>query len=211
MLFADLNHTTSQLAHVFDHFTQSHIELEQVLTPTQHLSFIRRWNLLSFKVSEAHHYIGLNNFNQSVFHIRSARHDLAVMRRHVTAAIGRVKYTQSDCYNTASSSWSSSSSSSLYTALQRVFTLMFAPFRVLLLPLLPLSLIIIVVYTVVWTTSLFSSSSSSSSRSSSSSSFISSVSSCVYAFVRRVGVAVGVGDGGYHRQPQQRVMRRKDF
>lgn len=83
ILYSSLNHTLAELQHLLSHFQTPKKELDQVFTAGEHLHFIRRWNVLSFKLERTEHFLSLNNFNQSLYYIRSALHDLGAIHKLV--------------------------------------------------------------------------------------------------------------------------------
>jgi hypothetical protein len=90
VLFHESNSTLSQLSHLLRHFQSFGKEIEQDLQPASHLSISRLSNLLAFKLTQARHFMPLNNFNQSLFYARSAKHDLAAIHSLVHWAMERL-------------------------------------------------------------------------------------------------------------------------
>jgi len=91
VLLSDLNQTMTEVADLLLHFSSFGEEIEQVLSavsrPHEHIAFIRRWNLLKYKLTKAQYFLSLNNFNQSLYYTRSARHDLAALHAIVHSAV----------------------------------------------------------------------------------------------------------------------------
>lgn len=54
--------------------------LEEVLTPDEHLAFLRRLNVLSFKLQRARSYFSLHSFRTAQYYVLSTWHDLKAMR-----------------------------------------------------------------------------------------------------------------------------------
>jgi hypothetical protein len=44
--------------------------MEDVLLPAEHLHFLRRWNVLKFKIRRTSTYLSLLNFNTALFYAR---------------------------------------------------------------------------------------------------------------------------------------------
>lgn len=79
VLLTDFNRTLSELSGLFTQFQTYGKEIEEVLSPEDHLGFVRRWNIFKFKLTKTHHMMSLNQFNQSLFYIRSSQHDIDAM------------------------------------------------------------------------------------------------------------------------------------
>jgi len=65
-------------------------EVEEVFSDSEHLLYLRRWNIFSFKLGKARHYLSLNNFNEALYYVRSCQHDVAAMGKIVKAAQSRM-------------------------------------------------------------------------------------------------------------------------
>ena len=48
-------------------------EIDEVLSPPEHLLFVRRWNVFAFKLERAKHFISVNNHQQALYYMRSVR------------------------------------------------------------------------------------------------------------------------------------------
>ena len=57
-----------------------------VLTPREHLPFLRRLNVLQFKLQRARSYFSLHSFRAAQYYILSTWHDLRAMRAVLRAA-----------------------------------------------------------------------------------------------------------------------------
>ena len=61
-------------------------EVDDVLTPQEHLAFLRRLNLLRYKLDRARAYMSLHNFRVAQHYLLSTWHDLGAMRTTLRAA-----------------------------------------------------------------------------------------------------------------------------
>ena len=74
-LLALLNHTATDVLGLLNTFSEYGVELEEALSFEDYQQFIRRWNLLEFKLSEALSYLSLGEYDNSFFYLRSAEYD----------------------------------------------------------------------------------------------------------------------------------------
>ena len=75
-----------QVSDVLAQFERFGKHMEDVLLPAEHLHFVRRWNVLKFKVRRTSTYLSLLNFNTALFYARSTRHDVRAIRNTVLKA-----------------------------------------------------------------------------------------------------------------------------
>ena len=61
-------------------------EVDDVLTPEEHLPFLRRLNVLSFKLQRVRSYLSLHSFRLAQYYVLSTWHDLRAMRGLLEAA-----------------------------------------------------------------------------------------------------------------------------
>jgi len=69
-----------------DQFSKFGKHIEDVLLPGEHMHFVRRWNVLKFKMSRTGTYLSLLNFNTALFYARSMRHDVKAIQNAVLRA-----------------------------------------------------------------------------------------------------------------------------
>ena len=65
--------------------------VEDVLTAAEHLPFLQRLNLLSFKLQRARSYMSLHGFTLAQYYLLSTSHDLRAMRKALAKAGGTLK------------------------------------------------------------------------------------------------------------------------
>ena len=69
-----------------DHFGEFHKAIDEVLAAEEHLAFLRRLNVLAFKLERAQAYLSLQSFQLAQYYVLSTWHDLRAMRRLLDAA-----------------------------------------------------------------------------------------------------------------------------
>ena len=69
-----------------DYFREFNQQLDDVLTPQEHLPFLRRLNVLSFKLQRARSYLSLQSFKLARYYVLSTWHDLRAMRKVLEGA-----------------------------------------------------------------------------------------------------------------------------
>mmetsp|Transcript_51485 Transcript_51485/g.122599 ORF Transcript_51485/g.122599 Transcript_51485/m.122599 type:complete len:127 (+) Transcript_51485:14-394(+) len=84
----------------FSHFGKN---MEDVLLPGEYVHFVRRWNVLTFKIRRTSTYLSLLNFNTALFYARSLRHDVKAIRNAVLRA-GQFVHTYVGCVHDEESS-----------------------------------------------------------------------------------------------------------
>ncbi|KAL1508265.1 hypothetical protein AB1Y20_004381 [Prymnesium parvum] len=75
-----------EVASLRAYFSEWGKEVDEALSAHDHLLFLRRLNVLSFKLQRARSYLSLHNFNHSAYYIRSTWHDLRAMREILHSA-----------------------------------------------------------------------------------------------------------------------------
>ena len=63
-----------------DYFAEFGKSADDVLTPSEHLPFLRRLNVLAYKLQRARSLLSLHNFDAARHHLLSTEHDLRAMR-----------------------------------------------------------------------------------------------------------------------------------
>jgi hypothetical protein len=86
LVFSALNSSIAQVSDVLEQFSRFGKHMEDVLLPAEHVHFVRRWNVLKFKIRRTSTYLSLLNFNTALFYARSARHDVRSIRNMVLKA-----------------------------------------------------------------------------------------------------------------------------
>jgi hypothetical protein len=71
-------------------------EVGEVLSQSDHLQFVRRWNMFQFKLDNARKFLSLNNFNSSFAFVRSLHYDSTSLHRLIHSA-GQRLYTYLYC------------------------------------------------------------------------------------------------------------------
>jgi hypothetical protein len=61
-------------------------EVSEVLSASDHLQFIRRWNILQFKLQEARKYLSLNKYNNSYRFVSSLHYDVTALHKLIHLA-----------------------------------------------------------------------------------------------------------------------------
>ena len=79
-----------------DYFAEFGKQVDDVLSPSDHLLFLRRLNVLSYKLQRARSYLSLQNFKYAHYYLASTQHDLREMRE-VLASAGRSLSSQLVC------------------------------------------------------------------------------------------------------------------
>jgi len=74
-----------------DYYAEFGLTIEQVLGQEGHLAFLRRLNVLSYKMDRARSYLSLNNFDYSSYQLQSTRHDLLAMRALLANASATIR------------------------------------------------------------------------------------------------------------------------
>jgi hypothetical protein len=67
-------------------FSEFHKSVDEILTASEHLRFLRRLNLLTFKLQRAQSYLSLHSFRNAQHYLLSTWHDLEAMRQVLNAA-----------------------------------------------------------------------------------------------------------------------------
>ena len=75
-----------QVSRVMQQYAKFGKHIEEVLLPGEHTHFVRRWNVLRFKMSRTGTYLSLLNFNTALFYARSMRHDVKAIQNAVLRA-----------------------------------------------------------------------------------------------------------------------------
>ena len=70
-----------ELAQLRDYFADFGRTIDEVLSPTQHLLFLQRLNVLTFKLRRANSYLSLQNFRYAQYYLHSIWHDTSSMRQ----------------------------------------------------------------------------------------------------------------------------------
>ncbi len=86
IIYSDLNDTMTGLHHLLRHFASFELEIQDALDPDEHLIFLRRLNVLSYKLEQSNHFLAVANFQQSILYSRSAISDLKSLHVLVDAA-----------------------------------------------------------------------------------------------------------------------------
>ena len=73
------------LSRRYDEFGKT---VDEVLRPAERLPFLRRLNVLSYKLRRAASYLATHNWRHAQYHLHSTRHDLRAMRAVLDAAEG---------------------------------------------------------------------------------------------------------------------------
>jgi len=60
--------------------------LDEVLNPSEHVKFVRRWNFFLHKLTRATSYLSMHNYGQALYYALSLEHDERGMRRIVDEA-----------------------------------------------------------------------------------------------------------------------------
>jgi hypothetical protein len=91
IIYSEINETISGITDLLHHFHHYGRQMDEVSTPMEHLHLVRRRNILVWKMSRVHHFLSLNSFNQSLYYLRSAAHDVAAIHRMVHMAMERLQ------------------------------------------------------------------------------------------------------------------------
>lgn len=86
VVFSSLNASIAEVARIMAQFDKFGKQMEDVLLPGEHLHFVRRWNVLRFKIRRTSTYLSLLNFNTAQYYARSLRHDVRAIRNAVLRA-----------------------------------------------------------------------------------------------------------------------------
>lgn len=70
LVFSALNASIEQVSDVLEQFSRFGKHMEDVLLPAEHVHFVRRWNVLKFKIRRTSTYLSLLNFNTALFYAR---------------------------------------------------------------------------------------------------------------------------------------------
>lgn len=68
------------------HLQEYDKELEEVLSPSDYLQFLRRWNMLMFKIEEARGFLSLQDYYSSFQFVQSLRYDVTALHKLVHSA-----------------------------------------------------------------------------------------------------------------------------
>ncbi|EKX39432.1 hypothetical protein GUITHDRAFT_114391 [Guillardia theta CCMP2712] len=96
LVFSALNFSIAQVSLTLEQFSKFGKNMEDVLLPSEHVHFVRRWNVLKFKILRTSTYLSLLNFNTALFYARSTRHDVKAIRNTVLHA-GKFVHTYIGC------------------------------------------------------------------------------------------------------------------
>jgi len=86
IVFSSLNASIAQVSSILGQYDKFGKHMEDVLLPGEHIHFVRRWNVLKFKIRRTSTYLSLLNFNTALFYARSLRHDVRAIRNAVLRA-----------------------------------------------------------------------------------------------------------------------------
>lgn len=86
MVYSALNASIAEVSKVMAQYAKFGKHIEEVLLPGEHMHFVRRWNVLKFKMSRTGTYLSLLNFNTALFYARSMRHDVKAIQNAVLRA-----------------------------------------------------------------------------------------------------------------------------
>ena len=82
-IHAQLVDALAEIQELRSYFSGVGLEVDDALRAPDQLLFLRRLNVLSFKLQRARAYLSLHNFRVAQYHALSARHDIAAMRKLV--------------------------------------------------------------------------------------------------------------------------------
>merc|ERR1711871_1600316 len=102
-LYSHIHKMILRLAALVSMFEPYGRELDHVLSPKQHQLFIRRWNVLVYKMHKATEYLSLCNFNHSLYFVLSMQHDVKDME-HIVHTAGAHLHSYMHCFTGQSSS-----------------------------------------------------------------------------------------------------------
>ncbi|KAJ1484220.1 hypothetical protein T484DRAFT_1797743, partial [Baffinella frigidus] len=96
LVYTALNASIAQVSGMMEQFSHFGKNMEDVLLPGEYVHFVRRWNVLTFKIRRTSTYLSLLNFNTALFYARSLRHDVKAIRNAVLRA-GQFVHTYVGC------------------------------------------------------------------------------------------------------------------
>ena len=96
LLYTNLHIALDEVNHLFSHFEEYDKEVSEVLSSSELVQFVRRWNLFQFKVENAKKYLSLNNYNSSLAFIKSLDYDIISLHNLIHSA-GNKLYTYLYC------------------------------------------------------------------------------------------------------------------
>jgi hypothetical protein len=101
VVYSEINETLSELSSLLQHFRGYAKHIDEVATPLEHLHLVRRRNILIWKLERVAHFMSINQWNQSLYYIRSSSHDLHAIHELVHTAVNRLQpsiFCGSVCY-----------------------------------------------------------------------------------------------------------------
>ena len=79
-LYARITEALAEVRQLAAHFSEFGKTIDEVLRPAEHLTFLRRLNLLAYKLQRVRSFLSLQNFRHAQYYVLSTRHDLRAMR-----------------------------------------------------------------------------------------------------------------------------------
>ena len=79
-LYARITEAFAEVRQLAAHFSEFGKTVDEVLRPAEHLTFLRRLNLLAYKLQRVRSFLSLHNFRHAQYYVLSTRHDLRAMR-----------------------------------------------------------------------------------------------------------------------------------
>jgi hypothetical protein len=102
-IYTALNASIAHVGEMMGQFAHFGKRMEDVLLPDEHVHFVRRWNVLMFKIRRTATFLSLLNFNTALFYSRSLRHDVYAIRQAVLRA-GQFVHSYVGCVHDTESS-----------------------------------------------------------------------------------------------------------
>ncbi len=90
-LYARIAEVFAELRRLAAHFGEFGKTVDEVLRPAEHLTFLRRLNVLAFKLQRVRSYLSLHNFRHAQYFVLSTWHDLKAMRQVLEQAGATLK------------------------------------------------------------------------------------------------------------------------
>lgn len=112
LLTSEISQALLSLQKEFSQFAQFKVELEAVLPPSNYLTFVRRWNLIQFKLEKARKMTALLDFPKALAYARSIAHDVNGIKAVLADAEVLGRFGGKHYLNQSASLHSSSSTSS---------------------------------------------------------------------------------------------------
>jgi len=92
ILYSEIHFLFEDVNNLFSHFLEFGRELDETLSPSENLQFLRRWNLLQFKIEEASKLLSLQDFQGALSFVKTMSFDVEALHKLIHSAGRRLSW-----------------------------------------------------------------------------------------------------------------------